>query len=450
MVMADQMTSDVRMLIDRTPFDTSTVADLREALGRDPSRYKTLRETMNAMLDRAGKNPSPDLHLRLGVAEVLFGHYQAALAHLEKAGDLGIAHFHRGLALENLQRWQEASTAFAAAAESGYDQKLATLHRAGALRRSGDLSGARAILKKMESVAGTSAEYHFQLGCIQLDEGDNAAASTSFERAVEADRDHAGALFQLAYLNDLAGNDDTAIDLYKQCLRRPPVPLAVFINLGILYEDENRYRDAEECYKQVLSHLANEPRARLFLKDCVASRDMYYDESLEKQYDKLRTLLEIPVTDFELSVRSRNCLRKMNIRTLGDLTRTTEAALLASKNFGETSLSEIKEMMSSKGLRLGMALEMQERGPGASRPHSQVPQAMEMSQEERAILSRSISELSLSVRAKKCMSKLNIQTLGDLIQRTGDELLECKNFGVTSLNEVREKLTQHGLKLRND
>ena len=51
----------------------------------------------------------------------------------------------------------------------------------------------------------------------------------------------------------------------------------------------------------------------------------------------------------------------MNIRTLGDLTRTTEAALLASKNFGETSLAEIKEMMSSKGLRLGMSLEGGER-----------------------------------------------------------------------------------------
>jgi DNA-directed RNA polymerase subunit alpha len=306
-------------------------------------------------------------------------------------------------------------------------------------------------MEKMEGPAGTSAEYQFQLGCLNLDEGENSAAATCFERAVELDRDHAGALFQLAYLNDLAGNDDAAIDLYKQCLRKPPVPLAVFVNLGILYEDENRYQDAEECYKQVLSHLGNEPRAKLFLKDCVASRGMYYDESLEKQYDKLRTLLEIPVTDFELSVRSRNCLRKMNIRTLGDLTRTTEAALLASKNFGETSLTEIKEMMTSKGLRLGMALEAPERlGMTSTRQHPAIPQVAEMSQEERATLAKSISELSLSVRAKKAMSKLNIQSLGDLIQRTGDELLECKNFGVTSLNEVREKLTQHGLKLRND
>ncbi len=64
-------------------------------------------------------------------------------------------------------------------------------------------------------------------------------------------------------------------------------------------------------------------------------------------------VLSIPVTDFELSVRSRNCLQKMGVNTLGDLCRTSEAELLASKNFGETSLVEIKEMLASKGLRLG-------------------------------------------------------------------------------------------------
>ena len=66
------------------------------------------------------------------------------------------------------------------------------------------------------------------------------------------------------------------------------------------------------------------------------------------------------------------------------------------------------------------------------------------------MLAKSIGDLNLSVRARKCMSKLNIQTLGDLLKHTGDELLECKNFGITSLNEVREKLTGMALKLKND
>jgi DNA-directed RNA polymerase subunit alpha len=48
------------------------------------------------------------------------------------------------------------------------------------------------------------------------------------------------------------------------------------------------------------------------------------------------------------------------------------------------------------------------------------------------------------------MVRLGLTTIGELVRRTGDDLLECKNFGVTSLNEVREKLTSHGLKLRGD
>ncbi|HEX8203076.1 MAG TPA: DNA-directed RNA polymerase subunit alpha C-terminal domain-containing protein, partial [Isosphaeraceae bacterium] len=353
--MAEQMTTDVRMLLDRTPFDGSAVADLREALGRDPSRYKTLRDAAAAMRDRSKGVITPDVHLRLGVADVLQGHYRDGLAHLEKAGDEGLAHFHRGIALENLQRWAEAAAAFAAA--SGFDPKSAELHRAGALRRAGAVDEARTILDRLESLAGSSAEFHHQRGCFLVADGDLTAAAAEFERAIALDRDHTGALFELAYINDLYGNDDIAVDYYKQCLRRPPVPLGVLINLGVLYEDEMQFRKAEECYRQVLAVERNHPRARLFTKDCRASRDMFYDEDIEKIHDRLRQLLEIPVTDFELSVRSRNCLRKMNIRTLGDLTRTTEAALLASKNFGETSLQEIKEMMASKGVRLGMALE---------------------------------------------------------------------------------------------
>jgi DNA-directed RNA polymerase subunit alpha len=48
------------------------------------------------------------------------------------------------------------------------------------------------------------------------------------------------------------------------------------------------------------------------------------------------------------------------------------------------------------------------------------------------------------------MVRLGLTSLGELIRKTGDDLLECKNFGVTSLNEVRDKLTQLNLKLRGD
>jgi DNA-directed RNA polymerase subunit alpha len=78
--------------------------------------------------------------------------------------------------------------------------------------------------------------------------------------------------------------------------------------------------------------------------------------------------------------------------------------------------------------------------------HAQQP----LSEQEQAVLNKPVSELNLSVRARKCMNRLGINSLGELINRTADELLESKNFGMTSLNEVREKLRQYGLTLRGD
>jgi DNA-directed RNA polymerase subunit alpha len=215
------------------------------------------------------------------------------------------------------------------------------------------------------------------------------------------------------------------------------------LNLGLLYEDRDQFDRAQACYRRILDAYPNEPRALLFLKDAQASGDMFYDEDAQRKRDRLQQVLNIPVTDFELSVRSRNCLQKMGIMTLGDLTRCTEQELLASKNFGETSLVEIREMLSSKGLELGqLAHERTEPEPALD--------LATMSPDEQALLERPIADLNLSVRARKCMVRLGLQTIGELVRRTGDDLLECKNFGVTSLNEVREKLTQHGLKLRGE
>ncbi len=445
--MPEMMTTDVRAIMDRTPFDVAAVADLRELLNRDPSRYRTLREAVANIRERERKekDSKPETHLRLGVGEVLLGRYYSGLEHLKKAGENGMAYFFRGMALENQQHYEQAAEAFAHAQKLGYDARNSELHRAGALRRAGHAQEARKILATQQKHSGSSAEYHFQQGCLLAADGELAAAAAEFEKALSLDRDHNGALFELAYINDIHGNDDVAVDYYKRCTERPPVPLAAWINLGILYEDEMRFRDAENCYRQVLAHDPNHPRARLFVKDCQASKGMYYDEEAERGYTVLKQLHEIPVTDFELSVRSRNCLRKMNIRTLGDLTRTTEAALLSSKNFGETSLAEIKEMMQAKGLRLGMALEGNDRGHDhRAEPTQEVPPEMQ------ALLSKPIGDLNLSVRARKCMSKLNIQTIGDLLKHTGDELLECKNFGITSLNEVRDKLSELSIKLKND
>ena len=68
-------------------------------------------------------------------------------------------------------------------------------------------------------------------------------------------------------------------------------------------------------------------------------------------------LLLRPVDDLELTVRSANCLKAENIFYIGDLIQRSEADLLKTPNLGKKSLTEIKDILATKGLELGMRLE---------------------------------------------------------------------------------------------
>src|SRR5215217_7572136 len=178
-----------------------------------------------------------------------------------------------------------------------------------------------------------------------------------YERTLNENPDHERAAFRLALLYDRRAEDAKAIELLERISTSAPVHINALINLAILYEDNNHYDEAHRCLDAVLRTDPNHERARLYMKDVESARSQFYDEDAERRGDRRDAVLTIPISDFELSVRSRNCLKKMNIRSLGDLLRTSEAELLSYKNFGETSLNEIKALLASKGLRLGQALE---------------------------------------------------------------------------------------------
>jgi DNA-directed RNA polymerase subunit alpha len=77
------------------------------------------------------------------------------------------------------------------------------------------------------------------------------------------------------------------------------------------------------------------------------------DEEKGALYEKLGK----SVDEMELSVRSYNCLKNANIRTIGELVQKTESEMLKTKNFGRKSLNEIKEILAGMGLSLGMKLD---------------------------------------------------------------------------------------------
>jgi DNA-directed RNA polymerase subunit alpha len=450
------------LLVEREDFEGGMVGKLREGLAQGGPQIRTLKDILDTLTKRLAVAAGPQqtkIHLKLGIANFFLGHVREAVDHLKQAEGplaaffLGQAHVALGQArpyadtpaeADHTDHYEAAVKAFDKAEKSGYAAQQVQLQRAGVLRLQGHVGEAKAILNKLKDAAAHNAEYYYQEGAVAEAEGDVPRAAKYYERAIELEPRHAGALFRLGFLNDLQGNDQEAIGFYERCLKYPPVGKGVLYNLGVLYEDNDQYDKATDCFRRLAKADPRDERAKLFVKDSEASLSMYYSPEDEQVNQQFRQVMEIPITDFELSVRSRNCLKRMNIKTLGDLTRVTESQLLASKNFGETSLEEIRQIMAGKGLRIGQSLEQGQQYEFRYRPQQN------LSPEEQAVLNKPVSDLNLSVRARKCMNRLNITTLGELIQRTADELLEAKNFGMTSLNEVRDRLGQYNLKLRGD
>jgi DNA-directed RNA polymerase subunit alpha len=429
-------------VISNSSFGPIEIKQIAQAISSDYNNFRTLRDATNELAQQTSRTPAASA--RLGVCQYLIGRYGDAVQTLTAADGGALTHFYLGKSYLALDRYAEALKGYESAERAGYNKDDVTLAKADAMRYNGDAEGALKVLDGLSGAVEQTAEYLYQRSAtIAALGGNREEVIALLERAIDSDSTHPGVLFGLALENDRHGNDDYARQLYERAAKQFPTNVGTLINLGLLYEDIEHFERAKQCYLRVLDVFPSHERARLYFKDADASRDMYYDEEARRRQDRLSQILSVPVTDFELSVRSRNCLQKMGIMTLGDLTETTEQELLSSKNFGETSLVEIREMLSSKGLELGQFASTKWQEEPTFEPTS-------MSDDERALLDRPIADLNLSVRARKCMVRLGLTTIGELLRRTGDDLLECKNFGVTSLNEVREKLTASGLKLRGD
>jgi DNA-directed RNA polymerase subunit alpha len=78
---------------------------------------------------------------------------------------------------------------------------------------------------------------------------------------------------------------------------------------------------------------------------------------VDSEKEKMRELMGRSVDELELSVRSSNCLKNANIKSIGDLVQKSESEMLKYRNFGRKSLNEIKEILTEMGLSLGMKIE---------------------------------------------------------------------------------------------
>ncbi len=416
------------------------------AIQKFASQSATDRDQLSQYVNEHAAEPEADKALKLAMSAFILGRTEQVIQILKAGPESKEKRWLMALAYKAQREYQKALADLERAKTRGWNEgeilaELVEIHRL-----MGDMKAAHTELNHLKKMAGDSALYFFQLAGVAEAEGNIEQALDFLQQAVDKEPGFLSALFRLAFLLDLNGEEDKAVELYRECLKYNPIHVNAMMNLAILFEDVGKYEQSENLLSRILEVYPNHPRARLFMKDVESSLYMFYDEEFERKRDKFQQVLDMPISDFELSVRSRNCLKKMGIKTLGDLTRITEAELLSYKNFGETSLNEIKAIMTSKGLRLGQAVEDKASKKAAAILPGNGPSLP--SGADQALMAKSIEELQFSVRSKKCLQKLNVMTLGELMNYTESQLMSVKNFGSVSLKEVKEKLTSMGLTLR--
>src|ERR687885_2030944 len=139
-------------------------------------------------------------------------------------------------------------------------------------------------------------------------------------------------LVEAARLGQTTDYDKLTVDVWTNGSVNPRD--AVSLAAKLIRDHLNIFINLEEGAEQQAEATADQPRAGAT------------NENLDKSVEEL-----------ELSVRSYNCLKNANIRTIRELVQKTEAEMLKTKNFGRKSLNEIKEILSNMGLSLGMRVD---------------------------------------------------------------------------------------------
>ena len=395
---------------------------------------KTLRSSIKNTNDAEAKENT----LILGICLWIAGKQEEAIEILTELKSRKIACYFLGKCHQELKDYEKAIDYFERSKQADTKEFEILIGIAETQRMSGDLQGALKSIEKLSKAYDGEASLHYQWANCLDDLGEYEDALAHYNRALEINPSHPDTLFRLAYDFDLSGEDEKALEYYEKCIEEVPLYTNAMINLGIIYEDNGEYEKAVSCYETVLQSYPNHVTARLYLKDAKAGINMLYDDDKVKKEDIEIEVLNIPISDFELSVRSKNCLERMNIKTLADLTQVSELELLSYKNFGETSLTEITNILNQKGLRLGQAVD-------------------EMKHNDIFIdddtvgntdnLSTPISEMDISKHCKKVVEKMGIETIGELVSKTEAELLDQKGFKQADIDEIKDQFYKLGLEL---
>jgi len=153
--------------------------------------------------------------------------------------------------------------------------------------------------------------------------------------------------------------------------------------------------------------------------------------------------LRMTIEDLDLSVRSFNCLKRAGIETVGDLVEKTHDDMMKVRNLGRKSLEEVEHKLAMMGLSF------------KENPVEEIPLMGDVIEGGLGVIEPdytdwTIEELDLSVRSYNCLKRAGINTVGELIQKTEEELSKVRNLGYPSIKEIKTKLATLGLSLSTE
>ena len=379
------------------PVDRETFEQMVQHVYESYVNFDQAHEAVKALeadRDKADGDQARALTEKLGILRFALGEYEQAAKDLEAVKNRKTSAHFLARTFMKTHREQEALDMLDKG-RTGDDDLGTDVLLVEAYCTLGKPESAEKLLKKYKG-ADDRADLSFARARVAEANGAYADAMALYQAAIEKDPAHAESIFRLALNCDLNGEDARAIELYKRCAAMHPTFVGPLMNLGIMYEDQGNYYEAIECYKRVLAIDPRHKQAQLYLKDAESSLTMYIDVSRSRRLQRMDEFFGLPG----------------DVEDEGD---EGEGPFALTAGTGEDMI-------------------------GAAEESPEMEQAMGVS----------VEELDFSTRSRKCMDRLGITTVAELIQHTEEELLATPNFGTTSVNEVKLKLAELGLSLKSE
>lgn len=316
--------------------------------------------------------------------------------------------------IERRNAMEHALEDFGSIAKKLSSENKAEVRRAAALWMLGRVEEALPVLE----AARSSRERDFLLGTSYLDLGRAAAAVPLLKGIVEGDDPSLQALVAEAELK--AGDPEAAGARLDRVLKKHPESADAQYVRGLVHDLAGERDKAVDCYEEALSHEPGHARAmfRLAYMNDLAGDD---DAALEL-YEQLRKL------------------RPIHVNTMINLGLQYE-----DRGFFNRALDCYQAVLDYFPTHVRAKAYAKDASASLNMYYDE--EAAKREQKIQAMLSQPLTDVSFSQRVRTALARLGVLTVGDLVMKSEDDLLEIPNFGKTSLTELREFLAQRGLSL---